>query len=80
MIFATRSTGFNHICVDECKKSHIIVLNVENYGKTGVMQYTFGLILILMRKIYLAISDIKNLSKDDTKYVGRDLNNLTIIN
>lgn len=78
MIIATRSTGFNHICVYECKKSHIKVLNVENYGKTGVMQYTFGLILTLMRKIYLAITDIKNLSKDDTKYVGRDLNNLTI--
>lgn len=78
MIIATRSTGFNHIDLDECKKQNIKVLNVENYGKTGVMQFTFGLILSSVRKIYTAISDLKSLKKDDAKYVGRDLNNLTL--
>lgn len=78
MIISTRSTGFNHIDLEEAKKQNIKVLNVENYGKTGVMQYTFGLILTVMRKIYVAISDIKNLDKDNSKYVGRDLNKLTL--
>lgn len=78
MIISTRSTGFNHIDLEEAKKQNIKVLNVENYGKTGVMQYTFGLILTVMRKIYVAISDIKNLDKDNLKYVGRDLNKLTL--
>lgn len=78
MIISTRSTGFNHIDLEEAQKQNIKVLNVENYGKTGVMQYTFGLILTVMRKIYVAISDIKNLDKDNSKYVGRDLNKLTL--
>ena len=78
MIISTRSTGFNHIDLDEAKRQNIKVLNVENYGKTGVMQYTFGLILTLMRKIYVAISDLKDLNKDNSKYVGRDLNALTL--
>lgn len=78
MIISTRSTGFNHIDLEEAKRQNIKVLNVENYGKTGVMQYTFGLILTLMRKIYVAISDLKDLNKDNSKYVGRDLNALTL--
>ena len=75
MIISTRSTGFNHIDLEEAKKQNIKVLNVENYGKTSVMQYTFGLILTIMRKIYVAITDMKNLNKGNSKYVGRDLNN-----
>ena len=78
MIISTRSTGFNHIDLEEAKKQNIKVLNVENYGKTSVMQYTFGLILTIMRKIYVAITDMKNLNKGNSKYVGRDLNNLTL--
>ncbi len=49
---ATRSTGFDHIDVDECKKRKILVMNVPYYGENTVAEHTFALILALSRKIH----------------------------
>lgn len=48
----TRSTGFDHIDVAECKKRKIFVLNVPYYGENTVAEHTFALILALSRKIH----------------------------
>ncbi|MCD6229957.1 MAG: hydroxyacid dehydrogenase [Candidatus Diapherotrites archaeon] len=53
-LIATRSTGFDHIAVDECKKRDITVCNVPSYGENTVAEHTFGLILNISRKIHLA--------------------------
>jgi D-lactate dehydrogenase len=51
-LVATRSTGFDHIDLEECKKSGIIVCNVPLYGETTVAEHTFALILSLSRMIH----------------------------
>ncbi len=51
-IIATRSTGFDHIDIKECKKRKIIVCNVPSYGENTVAEHTFGLILALSRYIH----------------------------
>ena len=48
----TRSTGFEHIDIKECKKRKIQVLNVPFYGENTVAEHTFALILNLSRKIH----------------------------
>ncbi len=49
---ATRSTGFDHIDVQECKKRRVLVSNVPFYGENTVAEHTFALILALSRKIH----------------------------
>lgn len=49
---ATRSTGFDHIDIRECKKQKIDVYNVPYYGENTVAEHTFALILSLSRKVH----------------------------
>lgn len=56
---ATRSTGYDHIDVAECKKRGIAVAYVPGYGDNTVAEFAFGLILNLTRKIYQGIDQIK---------------------
>jgi D-lactate dehydrogenase len=53
-IVTTRSTGYNHIDVKYCSQNNIAVFNVEEYGQTSVAQYTFALILALVRNLFPA--------------------------
>lgn len=50
-LIATRSTGFEHIDLEECKKRGIAVCNVPFYGENTVAEHTFALLLALSRKI-----------------------------
>jgi D-lactate dehydrogenase len=53
-LITTRSTGFDHINLDECKKKNITVCNVPYYGANTVAEHTFALILNLTRRIHKA--------------------------
>lgn len=70
---ATRSTGFDHIDVDYCKKKGIVVSNVPEYGSNTVAEHTFGLILNLTRKIYQSVNQAKELNFDHKRIRGTDL-------
>jgi D-lactate dehydrogenase len=48
----TRSTGFDHIDLEEAKKRGITVSNVPTYGENTVAEFAFALLLSLSRKIY----------------------------
>lgn len=61
-MIATRSTGFDHIDIKECKRRKIVVCNVPTYGENTVAEHTFALILALSRKIYL--SHLRRLKND----------------
>ncbi|MCD6477551.1 MAG: hydroxyacid dehydrogenase [Candidatus Aenigmarchaeota archaeon] len=50
-LITTRSTGYDHIDLKECKKKGITVCNVPFYGENTVAEHTFGLILSLSRNI-----------------------------
>lgn len=61
-LITTRSTGFDHIDLKECKKRKIKVTNVPTYGENTVAEHTFALILAISRKISESI--IKTRSGD----------------
>ncbi len=53
-LIATRSTGYDHIDLDECDRRGIVVANVPAYGEYTVAEHTFALILSLSRNIHKA--------------------------
>lgn len=54
-LIATRSTGHDHIDLDACCAAGIAVCNVPNYGDPTVAEYTFALLLALLRKVPAAV-------------------------
>ena len=50
-LITTRSTGFDHVDLEACKKQGITVCNVPSYGENTVAEHTFALILSLSRNI-----------------------------
>ncbi len=58
-MIATRSTGFDHIDMQDCKERSIIVCNVPHYGENTVAEHTFALMLDLSRKIYQSVDKVK---------------------
>lgn len=51
-LVVTRSTGFDHIDIEECKNRGIKVTNVPSYGENTVAEHTFALILNLSRNVH----------------------------
>ncbi|MFP4400347.1 MAG: NAD(P)-dependent oxidoreductase [Candidatus Woesearchaeota archaeon] len=51
-VISTRSTGFDHIDIKECRKRGITVCNVPFYGENTVAEHTFALILSLSRHVH----------------------------
>lgn len=58
-LIAARSTGYDHIDVNACKRRGITVSSVPSYGERTVAEYTFALILMLSRKMYDAYHRIR---------------------
>ena len=77
-VITTRSTGYNHIDVHYCTQNNIAVFNVEEYGQTSVAQYTFALILALVRNLLPAFNDVQKGMINHSNYEGRNLNKLTL--
>jgi len=76
---ATRSTGFDHIDINYCKSKNILVSNVPEYGTKTVAEWTIGLMLALMRKIYYAIDQIKEIESFDLSNLrGEELDGKTL--
>ena len=75
---ATRSTGYDHIDIGECKKRGITVSNVPYYGENTVAEHAFGLILSLSRKIYKAYLRTSKLDFSIESLRGFDLKDKTI--
>lgn len=53
-LIATRSTGFDHIDIAQCRARKILVANVPHYGENTVAEHTFALILSLSRNVHKA--------------------------
>jgi len=77
-LIATRSTGFDHIDLEECKRRKIIVCNVPTYGENTVAEHTFALILALSRKIPESVNKVKLGNWDLRGLRGFDLKDKTI--
>jgi D-lactate dehydrogenase len=59
-MIATRSTGYEHIALEECRRRGIIVSNVPSYGENTVAEHTFALILTLSRNVHKAYFRMKS--------------------
>ncbi len=53
-LIATRSTGYDHIDLEEAARRGITVCNVPHYGENTVAEHTFALILALSRRVHQA--------------------------
>lgn len=76
-MIAARSVGYSHIDLDYCDKKGIVVANTPHYGDYTIAEFSFGLLLSLVRKISEAQIDLKN-GKTNQKYNGVELFNKTI--
>ncbi len=54
-----RATGFDNINIALCKQKNITVSNVPAYGSHTVAEFTFALMLNVIRKVYTAINRVK---------------------
>jgi len=78
-LITTRSTGYDHIDCEYCKNKGILICNIPEYGTKTVAEWTIGLMLNLMRKIYYAIDQIKEVESFDLKNLrGEELYGKTL--
>lgn len=77
-LIATRSTGFNHIDLDYCRKRNIVVSNVPRYGESTVAEFAFGLLLALSRHIIQGRNAMAHNHVEMEKYIGFDLQGKTL--
>ena len=77
-LIVTRSTGFDHIELEGCKKGKITICNVPHYGENTVAEHTFALILSLTRKIHKTYERTSRGNFDLEGLRGFDLKNKTI--
>lgn len=77
-VISTRSTGYDHICINSCVNKNVTLLNVDSYGSIAVAQFTLGVIIMLVRNIFPAIKAVKDNNFEFGDLCGRDLNSLTL--
>lgn len=77
-VISTRSTGYDHICINSCRNKNIALINVDSYGSTAVSQFTICLILMLVRNLKKILDTKQDESIIYQNFCGRDLNNLTL--
>lgn len=75
---ATRSTGYDHIDVQECERRGIVISNVPRYGENTVAEHAFALILALSRRLKTAVMQATQLKFDLTGLRGFDLRDKTL--
>ena len=77
-MIATRSTGVDHIDVEECKKRNIEVANVPTYGANTVAEYTIALLLAVTKRIVPAHQSVEDGEFSPEGLTGLDLFGKTI--
>lgn len=76
---AVRSTGVDNVDLNYAREKNILVSNIPDYGSKTVAEFTFGLILSLLRKIPQAVERIKKEGLFNFKgLVGTDLYDKTL--
>ncbi|NLJ35346.1 MAG: hydroxyacid dehydrogenase [candidate division WS1 bacterium] len=77
-LISNRSTGYDRIDVEECRRRGIVVCNVPQYGENTVAEHTFGLMLSLARHIYAAVDRAKRGDLSIEGLLGFDLYGKTL--
>lgn len=77
-LIATRSTGYDHIDLDFCRKNDIKVCNVPSYGDTPVAEHVFALILAISHRMIEAVDRTRKGDFSPRALQGFDLKGKTI--
>ena len=77
-LIATRSTGYNNVDLEYCKMAGIAVVNVPRYGECTVAEFTFALLLNVIRKVSIAYDELKAGRINLQGSIGMDLQGKTI--
>lgn len=77
-ILATATTGTDHIDLEYAKERGIEVISAPGVNAIATAEYTFGLILSLVRNIPWAFDSIRNFNFNRSEFLGNELNSKTI--
>jgi D-lactate dehydrogenase len=66
-LFATMSTGFDHINLDDCRKRGVVACNVPAYGDNTVAEHAMALLLAIARNL---VPSIERTRKGDFSLEG----------
>ncbi len=78
-LIITRSTGYDHIDIQYCKKNKITVAHIPAYSPQSIAEHTFAMILSLTRKLKKVEKNENQLNFSLEKNImGVDLYNLSI--
>lgn len=77
-IISTRSTGVNHIDAKPCIDKNIALINVEGYACKSVAQFTFTIILMLVRHLLPAIESVRHGVCVLSSFTGQDPDSLVL--
>lgn len=58
-LILTRSVGYSHIDIEYCNSKNIIVANTPHYGDYTVAEFSFGILLNLVRRICYGVNELK---------------------
>lgn len=76
-LIACRSTGFNNIDLASADAHGVTVVNVPTYGESTVAEYTFMLLLALLRKLPQSLNFLSK-ETEVSELMGCDLHDKTI--
>lgn len=77
-LVCTRSTGFDHIDVEECTKRGIMVANVPGYGSSSVSELALMLMLGVARNLKPSLSATNQGNLERSDQLGFELKNKTL--
>ncbi len=77
-VISTRSTGYDHIDLNACLCKNIALINIESYGSVSVAEFTFAMMLMLVRNLFTAVTTQKNQIISTADLTGQTLNNMTL--
>lgn len=77
-LIACRSTGFNNIDMSAARDLGITVTNAPSYGDHTVAEYTFLLLLSVMRRLVPTFRAVKDGLVDSRQLTGRDIAGKTL--
>jgi D-lactate dehydrogenase len=72
-LVATRSTGFDHIDLEACRRRGVLVCNVPHYAEVTVAEHVFALLLALARHLPAAVERTRRGDFSQTGLRGFDL-------
>lgn len=77
-LIATRSTGYDHIDLEYCRKKNIKVCNVPSYAENTVAEHVFALLLTISRRMIDAVDRTRKGDFSTRGLQGFDLTGKTL--